>query len=534
LRIILPRILAIKIANGIVLFKIVNKNLILKTFACLPNIVLVSSGFFVRVTMRLALFRAFVVVLPLVATATAAHADLVVSANPTKNVTCSGGVCTSTSNNGVLNVSDLQNMLASGNVKVMSKGGGAHAGDMKIAAALTWVSSNTLTLDSYHSIVATQPVTIAGSGGLTLMTNDGGAGGGLSFAKKGKITFWSLSSNLTINGATYTLVNNIATLASNVVANNSGSFALAADYDASVDGTYGKTPISQFFGNFEGLGNTISNLTLDIPAHKNGYAGLFGSLSGGLVENLNLIKANIKGGRYLYIGSLVGTSTSVLSGISVSGQIVFGGLTTTGGIAGENGGTIINSHSTARMRAVTSPCSDAPTGGCYVGGLVGLNFEGGQIRDSYTTGAISGVGWSGGLASLNYGEISNCYATGSVTGAQVAVVGGFVGVNESGGMISDSYSTGGASGGLDSKVGAFVGYDSSTSGSITNSYWDTTTSGISDPSKGAGNISNDPGITGRTTVQLQAGLPTGFASSIWAESATINSGLPYLLNIPPP
>jgi hypothetical protein len=50
---------------------------------------------------------------------------------------------------------------------------------------------------------------------------------------------------------------------------------------------------------------------------------------------------------------------------------------------------------------------------------------------------------------------------------------------------------------------------------------------------GAGNIANDPGITGQTTAQLQAGLPAGFDPSIWAEDPGINNGLPYLIANPP-
>ena len=71
-------------------------------------------------------------------------------------------------------------------------------------------------------------------------------------------------------------------------------------------------------------------------------------------------------------------------------------------------------------------------------------------------------------------------------------------------------------------------------GTISDLYWDTSTSGITNLSQGAGNIANDPGITGETTTQLQAGLPTGFDPTIWAENTNINGGLPYLIANPPP
>jgi hypothetical protein len=67
------------------------------------------------------------------------------------------------------------------------------------------------------------------------------------------------------------------------------------------------------------------------------------------------------------------------------------------------------------------------------------------------------------------------------------------------------------------------------SGTWTDNYWDTTTSGTTQGT-GTGNIS---GVTGETTVQLQSGLPAGFSSAIWGENSSINGGLPYLLAIPP-
>jgi hypothetical protein len=109
-----------------------------------------------------------------------------------------------------------------------------------------------------------------------------------------------------------------------------------------------------------------------------------------------------------------------------------------------------------------------------------------------------------------------------------------VGLSEgTGTTITSSYSTGAVVGNDSQYVGGFVGYDDS-SGDISESYWDVDTSGITDLSQGAGNVSNDPGITGLTSVQLQSGLPAGFDPSIWAENPEINGGLPYLIANPPP
>jgi hypothetical protein len=97
------------------------------------------------------------------------------------------------------------------------------------------------------------------------------------------------------------------------------------------------------------------------------------------------------------------------------------------------------------------------------------------------------------------------------------------------GSVSDSYSTGTVSG--PGYVGGFVGQDG---GTIDDTYWDTTTSGIANLGQGAGNVSNANGIKGLTTAQLQSGLPSGFDPSVWAENAAINDGIPYLIANPPP
>jgi hypothetical protein len=68
---------------------------------------------------------------------------------------------------------------------------------------------------------------------------------------------------------------------------------------------------------------------------------------------------------------------------------------------------------------------------------------------------------------------------------------------------------------------------------FTDGYWDFDTSGITDPSQGAGTPPNDPGITGLTSQELQSGLPAGFRAKIWAQNKSINNGFPYLVANPP-
>ena len=172
-------------------------------------------------------------------------------------------------------------------------------------------------------------------------------------------------------------------------------------------------------------------------------------------------------------------------------------------------------------------------GGEVAGGLVGDN--GGTIDSCYATGAVKkGSGSVGGLVGFNVGgggQILRSYATGAAGGTRRTSAGGLIGYNE--GIVSDTYSTGAPSSRYGFKEG-FVGDDVAQSGSINDSYWDTDTSGITNLSQGAGNIANDPGITGLTTAQFQSGLPAGFNPTVWAENPNINGGLPYLLANPPP
>ena len=96
------------------------------------------------------------------------------------------------------------------------------------------------------------------------------------------------------------------------------------------------------------------------------------------------------------------------------------------------------------------------TGGNYTGGLVGDN--GGTIRGSYTTGRVAGRELVGGLVGRNSGDITASYATGRVSGN--VAVGGLVGVSTS--TITASYATGRVSGNTD--VGGLVGRMSGFSG----------------------------------------------------------------------
>jgi len=546
----------------------------------------------------------------------AAHAALVISTGANSNAGCYEGefgmICAATAATANLNVTTLENLLASYNVNVETA---SATDDIIVNAPLSWVSASGLAVIAQRSIKVNAHVSDAGSGELSLTT---GTGGRLSFGGGGNIGFLSTSNLLLINNQSYQLVNSIASLKTWVGNNPANDFALVSNYDATPDGTYAQAPIqSTLTGRLEGLGNTISNLHI-VDATAGDYVGLFAQVQGGTIENLRLtnvtVQATGNSSSSSNAGGLVGYNAGTLFGDSVTGHVT-GSYASVGGLAGGQGyGATSNSFSTATVKGTKAGAAGGLMGfqvnsasvdnsyatgtvtggsGMNVGGLIGSNTE--PVRDSYATGAVTGGGtaqvggligidwggtvtrsWAsgsatvgalccglntdvgglvgelssgainqsyatgavkggsgasaGGLSGDNFGAISNSYATGRVHSAGGSV-GGFVGYND--GMISASYSTGAVSGGATGSMGGLLGVDSAAGGSLKHTYWDTTTSGITSSSQGAGSPSNDPGIKANTTAQLKSGLPGGFGATVWGEATGLNGGLPYLLAIPP-
>ena len=183
-------------------------------------------------------------------------------------------------------------------------------GDIDIASAISWASANTLTLDAYHAINITAPVTASGAGKVMLITNDGGTGGDYSFGLgpggfAGALSFTGTPGSgqaLTINGNAYTLLYSMSDVASIAVSAEPG-YALAESINASAT-TYADAVVSGTFeGRFTGLGNTISNLTIFAPLASD--VGLFQQIgTQGRIDGIRLANANVTG--LNEVGALVG------------------------------------------------------------------------------------------------------------------------------------------------------------------------------------------------------------------------------------
>ena len=467
--------------------------------------------------------------------------SITISNAVTSNGALSGGGFTPSGSGSVLNVTDLHNALTTANVTVSTGGAGSaggDAGDITVANALTWSSASSLTLSAYHSIAVDAGINISGAGGLTLNTNNGGSGGTLTFANGASVNYGATNNGgtLAINGHAYTLLykltdsstatgngtdsgtDDIAGIDNNSAAGaDSGYYALAT----SVTGT-GSTSAAQFAhplvgsashsfaGTFEGLGNTITNLTINDSADVN--VGLFGSNTRGVIRDVGLIGGSVTGTRGCCnengVGGLVGNNGNGGGGVTA---------------------LVVNDYNTGTVNGGY---------GAYVGGLVGYN-EGynsnATVQNSYATGAVGGGDDAGGLVGFNLGNngtgsIINSYATGAVSSGYW--VGGLLGFNDAYGgnaVVSNVYSTGAISG-ASYPSGGVIAY---TAGTISHAYWDSGTTGTSN---GSG-VPNGSGPTiSVTTAQLQStatsGITLGSAFAGGAAGGT-NGVYPYLVSFFP-
>ena len=206
----------------------------------------------------------------------------------------------------------------------------------------------------------------------------------------------------------------------------------------------GFPPIESFSGSLDGSGHSILSLLIN-PGQAD-HVGLFGRLSGGVLQRLALVNVTVQGRDA--VGALAGSvaANGSIKGSTVTGLI--GGRRRVGGVAGENHGLIKLSHSGSTVVGTT----DSQGHGHSIGGLVGKNFWGARIRSSHARGSVSGTDFVGGLVGANEAQIYHSHAQSTVSGRYS--VGGLVGFNQ--GFISGAYSAGAVSG--TGNVGGLVGF----------------------------------------------------------------------------
>ena len=321
----------------------------------------------------------------------------------------------------------------------------------------------------------------------------------------------------------------------------------------------------RFTATFEGNDNTIANLFISHPTGNHDRLGLFARLENATVRNLTLTGASVTGDDR--VGILAGQSygTTVISGVSVSGDVTAGddiagvligatsddttiedasasgsvtGNGNVGGLVGSNNGDISRSRSSANVFGDENDSASDKVGGLagYTSGAItasfatgsvsplsnadSVNFAGGLIGEgsgsvvitaSYAAGSVSGNQRVGGLIgafSNSSGKVVASYATGAVTGSED--VGGLIGsAGTPDVVVTASYSTGAVTG--TTNAGGLIGRahtvrqgtNTVIATTVTDSYWDTESSGQS----------NSAGGTGKTGAELRA--PTDY-SGIYA------------------
>ncbi len=456
--------------------------------------------------------------------------DFVSSASTTPSVASQSGCalianCVSgiSLSGGALGLSFANGQLASNYNTTLQLGNAT--GRLEVNRPLSWSGFN-LTLSAATDIHINNTLTASGaSDKVTLRYGQGAVAASNTAAYRfglsdtgfaGKLNLLAgqnLSTKLGRDGTenTWTVLTDQAGL-QNINNGLSGRYALGANVDASgSEWTTLGNATTKFTGQFDGLGHTVSGLTITKTSDvANNYQGLFGYTNGASLANIGMETPTITAARF--IGGLVGQgdatsiTQSYVKNATLTGERGVGGLAgylrlasnvadtfATGVINGNgvadisfNGGlvglvegfTAGSGNPAANIRRSFANVNVTPTGTAtrVAGGLVGLFRGAGEIEDSFALGSVSGraalgadgvgglVGRFGGDASPDAPTMTRSYASGAVT--------------TTGGTI----------------IGGLIGY--STTGTVTDSVWNTDTTGRATSAGGAGAV-------GKTSEQMQ-------------------------------
>ena len=286
-----------------------------------------------------------------------------------------------------------------------------------------------------------------------------------------------------------------------------------------------------FTGSLGGHGYTIDNIHINRTTQSDWNIGLIGKAkAGATILNLGLRNADIRG--YQNVGGLIGwangsknTPPIKITNCYSTGSLASSCPNSGGGLVG---GLIGSASNTQVYHSWSSMQIDAPTAD-FIGGLIGKANLQTKVEASYAQGKITGhqkvggligqVGeetsvkrcWSqgevkgdisGGLVGENDGSIENSYAQTKVTVTGSSRGGGFAAYGTPSGSITNCYATGYVTGA--SKAGFS---QSPYSTSVKDCYWDINSSGQDSSGRG----------TGLTTAQMKdvSSFPNWDFNTIW-------------------
>ena len=298
-----------------------------------------------------------------------------------------------------------------------------------------------------------------------------------------------------------------------------------------ISGTVRNLELANVSGAVDGGNGTLAGMATNATLHNllasgtltgpgNAMGGLVGEMLGGTLQDAHArVTLNMTSNTSNWIGGLVGRATDVtMRDVSASGAVTTQGYDFVGGLVGQMiGGTLQNARA-----------SGAVTGRNNVGGLLGANGDpgagtrGADLVNVSASGTVDGKFFGGisllqnvgGLVGWNFGNISQASATGAVLadgGANSIYngVGGLVGVNSSG-DISNAYATGSVTatglGGVTQYVGGLAGRST---GALTSVY-------------ATGNVSSQGDYTGGLV-----GLNNGAVTDARSEAVTVEGAGNY-------
>jgi filamentous hemagglutinin family protein len=365
----------------------------------------------------------------------------------------------------------LSTSLGSSNVSIATDASTGGNGDIFVNSAVSW-SANKLTLTAHRNIAINANLNGSGTASLALEYGQASVGGGgssyslsggakvslpagLNFSTKlgtgGATTPWTVITSLGVEGDA-TVAPGVMTL-QGMNTGLAGNYVLGADIAASGTSTWntnaGFVPVgnsgTNFTGNFDGLGHTVTGLTINrqVNVAVNFYQGLFGYATGAL-RNVGMLNSNIYGSSVA--GTLAGYSGGTIQYAYADGGSVSASVHQAGGLVGQLGGSISNSYANVSVSGTDYACCGGGVASSNIGGLVGKTLDGSSISNSYSTGSVNGSTYVGGLVGQNRGDIDTSYASGAVTKDG--------GLSRAGGLIGDHLA-----------------------GTISNSYWDSVTTG---------------------------------------------------------
>ncbi|UQO32892.1 GLUG motif-containing protein [Burkholderia cepacia] len=380
--------------------------------------------------------------------------------------------------NAAIGAATLSRALGTTNVALTNT-----SSDLTVDGALNWASDHTLALTSQKGDVALKRAMTASGAKASVkataaseiliddklaLTGDqahlelNSTKGHRFTQDKATATLSGRNASFSSNGEGYQVIHDVAGLR-NVDRDLKGRYVLGNAIDGKGAAFQSIGANSAFDGVFDGLGNTVSRLSVTGVAPS---VGLF-SENNGRIANLalaSLTVTNPANAVNSQAGSLAGTNRGTISNVRATGMTVTStssvrGNSLVGGLVGLNeGGAIDGARFQGRINGNDKAMS--------IGGIAGQNIAGARIANSRADAEITGKGalalgmyTLGGLVGTNSeSTVSNSSSSGKLSTGDNAIAGGLVGFSD-GGAIDRSTSSMAVSVGKNAFVGGAVGWN---------------------------------------------------------------------------